>query len=225
MNRHATAVRVFVLSALLCVPPRAAAATPLDIVRVPGLAATPNAFSPALPCTLALLAPGDQLQADGVRMFGGPLPPPSAAGDFAYAPFGADDYYFDQVNVLFHTQRFLERLQRYGLDVHEYPILLTVARATGSGTHPTEPNTYIGTGTDGRNADAKDSDIIVHEITHAVFNPRMPTEQYPGDKGEAQPLAEGLADYFAAAVNGDTRMGEYSSPPNGYHDIQSDAAV
>jgi hypothetical protein len=58
-----------------------------------------------------------------------------------------------------------------------------------------------------------------------VFNPRLPLGSYPLDKGEAGPLLEGLADYFAAAVNGDKRIGEFAKPPNGYHDITNDPAV
>jgi len=83
----------------------------------------------------------------------------------------------------------------------------------------------IGTGANGTDRGAKDSDIIVHEMTHAVFNPRMPLGTYPIDKGESIPVLEGIADYFAAAVNGDTRMGEFAKPPAGYHDIASNPAV
>lgn len=224
IRRHSAVTRLlFVLGTALAT--RALATSAPGIVLVPARAVIPNAFTPAVACTLALTAPGDRLLAPGLRFFADQVVTPTPAGDFVYLPFTADDYRFDQVNVFFHAQRFLARLQRYGLDPLEIPINLTVLRATGSGTHPTEPNSFIGTGDGGLNADAKDSDIIVHEITHAVFNPRMPTDQYVIDRGESQPLAEGLADYFAAAVNGDTRMGEYSSPPNGYHDIASDPAV
>jgi hypothetical protein len=216
-----------IAAGLLCVEPcaaRDAAPAPVE-VPVLGRAATPNAFQPALPCTLMLVAPGDRLIGRGLSVTGDPAAVPTANADFAYLPFGADDYSFDQVNVFRHAQRFLERLQRYGLDLDEYPITIRIQRAIGSFTNQSEANTTIGSGLNGRNADAKDSDIIVHELTHAVFNPRMPLDRYPLDKGESLPVAEGLADYFAAAVNGDTHMGEFASPPDGYHDIASDSSI
>ena len=194
-------------------------------VPVRGNAVTPNAFQPALPCTLMLAPPGNRLRARGLTMFSDPIVVPTANGDFDYLPFGADDYFFDQVNVFFHAQRLLARFERYGLDLDEFPVYLHVQQGIGSFTHPTEAVTTIGTGEAGRNADAKDRDIIDHELTHAVFNPRMGTDPCPLDKGEAQPVAEGIADYFAFVVDGDTHMGEYASPPDGYHDIASDPAV
>ena len=197
---------------------------PGPTVPVLGRAVSPNAFSPALPCTLFLSPPGDLLRAPGLSVTAAPLAVPTTNGDFDYLPFGADDLRFDQVNVMYHAQRFLGRLQRYGLDLTESPIRVNIQVGVGSFSGLIEPASTIGTGLDGRFADTKDADIIVHELTHAVFNPRMPTEAYPLDRGEAQAVAEGIADYFAAVVQGDTRMGEYSSPPAGYHDIQSTAA-
>ena len=222
-SRFPVVVAFALLGTLPC--SRAGAASGPVLVPVIGRAATPNAFQPALPCTLMLVAPGNRLVGHGLSMRAEPPAVPTATGDFAYLPFGPDDYSFDQVNVFRHAQRFLERLQRYGLDLNEYPITVRVQRGIGSSTNLSEPSTAIGTGLDGKNADAKDSDIIVHELTHAVFNPRMPLDQYPLDKGESIPVPEGLADYFAAAVNGDTRMGEYSSPPDGFHDIASDSTI
>jgi hypothetical protein len=220
-------VTVFAAGLLLAAPcfSRAAAVPAPQVVPVIGRAATPNAFQPALPCTLMLIAPGSRLIGRGLMMSADPNAVPTANGDFAYLPFGPDDYSFDQVNVFRHAQRFLERLQRYGLDLDEFPIYLRVQHGIGSFTNQSEPNTTIGTGLNGRNPEAKDSDIIVHELTHAVFNPRMPLDQYPLDKGESLPVAEGLADYFAAVVNGDTHIGEYASPPDGYHDIATDSTI
>jgi hypothetical protein len=194
-------------------------------VQVTGNRVYPNAFEPALPCTLTLLAPGDHLLGPGLRLLAEPAAKPDVAGNYAFLPFGADDFLFDQVNVFWHAQRYLERLRGYGLDPEEIPILVHVARQIGSFTHPTEANTTIGTGVGTTARDAKDGDVIVHEITHAVFNPRMPGRAYPLDKGEGQATSEGLADYFAAAVHGDTKIGEYSVPPNGFYDLITDPAV
>ena len=199
------------------------AATPT--VAVPALACSPNASQPVQPVTLDLLLPGDRLNAPGLILFGQNVIRPDSLGEFAYRPFGPDDYAFDRVNVVWHAQQFLKRLARYGLDPEEKPIFLHVEPGAGSYTHYLEPITTIGTGIGNQDRGAKDSDIIVHEITHAVFNPRLPLGTYPLDKGEAGPLLEGLADYFAAAVNGDTRIGEFAKPPNGYHDIASDPQV
>ncbi|MEQ1831444.1 MAG: hypothetical protein ABL977_00200 [Candidatus Eisenbacteria bacterium] len=197
---------------------------PGPTIPVLGRAASPNAFSPALPCTLFLSPPGDLLLAPGLSVTAAPRAVPTTNGDFDYLPFGVDDLRFDQVNVMYHAQRFLGRLQRYGLELAELPIRVNIQVGIGSFSGVIEPASTIGTGLGGRFADTKDADIIVHELTHAVFNPRMPTEAYPLDRGEAQPVAEGIADYFAAVVQGDTRIGEYSAPPAGYHDIQSTAA-
>ena len=185
----------------------------------------PNAFSPALPCTLLLEAPGNRLTARGLHMFSQPTIVPQESGEFGYLPFGSDDLSFDHVNVFWHAQQHLLRLERYGIDLEEFPVLLHVQPGAGSFTHFLEPISTIGTGLNGLDRGAKDSDIIVHEITHAVFNPRMPLGGYPIDKGEAIPVLEGLADYFAAAVNGDTRIGEFARPPAGYHNIATDPAV
>ena len=210
--------------ALLAVAPgTAVAATPT--VSVPALACRPNAFQPAVPCTLQLVAPGDRLLAPGLILFGQTPILPDSTGAFAYEPFGPDDFAFDRVNVFWHAQQHLARLARYGLDPEEKPVLLHVEPGAGSFTNYLEPITTIGTGIGTQDRGAKDSDIIIHEITHAVFNPRLPLGTYTLDKGEATPLLEGLADYFSAAVNGDTRIGEFAKPPNGYHDIASDPAV
>jgi len=218
-------VRAVALATLLSLAAAPQSAAHAETVTVLGRACVPNAFEPARPCTLRLDAPGDRLIGRGLHMFAAPDVRPDANGEFGYQPFGADDYSFDQVNVFWHAQHFLERLERYGLDLDAFPIYVRVSPGAGSFTHITEPVSTIGTGANGTDRGAKDSDIIIHEITHAVFNPRMPLGTYPIDKGESIPVLEGIADYFAAAVNGDTHMGEFAKPPAGYHDIASDPAV
>jgi hypothetical protein len=184
------AVALATLLFLAAAPPPAAHA---ETVTVLGRACVPNAFAPALPCTLRLDAPGDRLIGRGLHMFAQPDAQPDTAGGFDYLPFGADDYSFDQVNVFWQAQHFLERLERYGLDLDAFPIYVRVTPGAGSFTHFTEPVSTIGTGANGTDRGAKDSDIIVHEITHAVFNPRMPLGTYPIDKGESIPVLEGIA--------------------------------
>jgi len=218
-------VRVVALATLLCLAVAPLSAAHAETMTVLGRACVPNAFAPALPCTLRLDAPGDRLLGRGLRMFAEPEVRPDPRGEFGYLPFGVDDYSFDQVNVFWHAQNFLDRLERYGLDREAFPIYVHVTPGAGSFTHFTEPVSTIGTGANGTDRGAKDSDIIVHEITHAVFNPRMPLGIYPLDKGESIPILEGIADYFAAAVNGDTHIGEFAKPPLGYHDIASDPRV
>jgi len=219
----ARAALLVTVATLMCAAPTPAA--PTGLLDVMGRACVPNAFQPALPCTLRLSPPGDRLAAPGIVMFAEPAARADSVGEFGYLPFGAWDYAFDQVNVFWHAQQHLARFARWGLDPAEMPVLLHVVPGAGSFTNLTEPITTIGTGVGTQDRGAKDSDVIVHEITHAVFNPRLPLGVYPFDKGEAVPLLEGLADYYAAAVNGDTRMGEFAHPPDGYHDIASDPAV
>jgi len=218
-------VRTVVLVALVGLVASPATEAHAASVFVPGRTCDPNAFEPARACTLQLNAPGDRLAARGLTMFAEPAARPDARGEFGYLPFGPDDFLFDQVNVFWHAQHFLERLERYGLDVMAHPIFVRVQPGAGSFTHFVEPVSTIGTGLNGLDQGAKDGDIIVHEITHAVFNPRMPLGTYPIDKGESIPVLEGLADYFAAAVHGNTRIAEFARPPAGYHDITSDPAV
>jgi len=195
------------------------------VIPVIGRAVVPNAFQPALPCTLLLEPPGSLLRAPGLRVDAATLAQPDSAGEFSQLPFGPDDFTFDQVNVFWHAQRFLERLRTYGLDLEEFPIRVIVQTGIRASTHMTDPVSAIGAGENGLGAATKDGDVIVHEITHAVFNPRMPMHVHPLATHQTSATSEGLADYFAAAVHGDTRMGEYASPPNGTHDIASSPAV
>ena len=215
---------LLLLSALGTGASRAVATTPTAIPVI-GRAVVPNAYEPARPCTLLLLPPGDRLRGPGLTVTGPTPALPDSQGEFSAMPFGRDDVTFDQVNVFWHAQRHLLRLRSYGLDLEEIPVTARVQQGIGSGTLFTEPVATIGTGEGGLFADTKDGDIIVHEITHAVFNPRMGTAVHPLAKGEAGAVAEGIADYFAAVANGNTRIGEFSCPPNGYYDVATDPSV
>lgn len=204
--------------------PPAGAALP-GAVPVIGRTVAPNGFHAVRPCTLMLLPPGTALVGPGLVVRAQTVAVPDTQGEFSALPFGPDDATFDQVNVFWHAQQHLERLRGYGLDLEEIPISVIIQAGIGSGTRSSEPVSTIGTGKDGRFVDTKDGDIIVHEITHAVFNPRMPTDVHPLDKGENGAVPEGIADYFAAVAHGDTRIGEYSLPPVGYYDLRTDPAV
>jgi len=62
---------------------------------------------------------------------------------------------------------------------------------------------------------AYDGDVIVHEVSHALLAPLLPDRPWyrdeQGASGAHTALDEGLADYFAAAMNGDPTIGEYAS--------------
>jgi hypothetical protein len=140
--------------------------------------------------------------------------PLGPGGDFRYPPSHAS---FDQVNVYWHVQHFLDFMSGLGYAGPPESLVVRVNMAL-------EPNVAI---TDGRYISygrpipgfvqdvARCQDILYHEVTHAVIYGFgvLPT----GPHREAAALHEGLADYFSCALTGDPVVGEwlYLTFPNG----------
>ena len=136
-------------------------------------------------------------------------------GDYRYAPTQGG---FDQVNVYWHVDRFLHDYVG-GLGHPGLPAPLVV-RVNA----PLEPNVALTTGaflyfgrpiTNFTREPSRSSDIIYHEVTHALLY--AAGVQPSGIRREAGALHEGLADFLAAAYTGDPAIGEwlYLQFPNG----------
>jgi hypothetical protein len=132
--------------------------------------------------------------------------PLGPGGDFRYPPSQAA---FDQVNVYWHVQHFLDFMSGLGYAGPPESLVVRV-------NMPLEPAVAL---TDGRYVSlgrpipgfvqdvARCQDIIYHEVTHAVIYGFgvLPT----GPQRESAALHEGLADYFSCALTGDPVVGEW----------------
>ncbi|MEY4374217.1 MAG: hypothetical protein RL760_383, partial [Candidatus Eisenbacteria bacterium] len=136
---------------------------------------------------------------------------PSAPGDYRYAP---TDSLFDQVNAYALTQRFVqdELRGRLGWTGPREPFVVRVH-------YPTAPYAAL---TSGRFVQlsgpipgfvrevSRAADVVVHELTHAMIYDHGILST--GPNREAGALHEGLADYFAAVLTQDVRIGEWLYP-------------
>lgn len=76
---------------------------------------------------------------------------------------------------------------------------------------------------------AYDGDVIYHELTHVLLESTLPAGGFRwtpyGVSHEPEALSEALADYFAAALSGDARIGEYAAAesPGSARSLDNDA--
>ena len=136
---------------------------------------------------------------------------PFAADDYRYPP---TDSMFDQVNAYALTDHYLrdELRGRLGWTGPHEPFVVR--------THyPTSPYAAVTSGRFVHLSDAipgfvrevpRAADIVDHELTHAMIYDHGIQPTGPGR--EAGALHEGLADYFAAVLTNDVRIGEWLYP-------------
>ncbi len=112
---------------------------------------------------------------------------------------------FEEVNVYFQidrTQRYLQSLGYTGARrLVSYAIAVDPHALNGADNSFYETSSVAGQGVlffgDGGTDDAEDSDIVLHEYTHAVQDWVAPGAFFGSSASEARALAEGYADYWA----------------------------
>lgn len=112
---------------------------------------------------------------------------------------------FEEVNVYYlidRTQRYLQSLGFTGAKrLVAYPIAVDPHALNGSDNSVYETSSVSGQGVlffgDGGTDDAEDSDIVIHEYTHAIQDWIAPGAFFGTSASESRALAEGIADYWA----------------------------
>lgn len=157
--------------------------------------------------------------------------PYTPGSSFLYTPGGSEDGYFNQVNVFYHVQKALDRLNPGGYRVPIYIRIEDLPTNTCGTTGTTDGHSgiairYYGLANSNRNA-AKDPDCILHELGHAVLQQYGILSGRVGDFiREAPSFHEGFADEIATLIANDPEMGEYSyNGPQGATQANSDPAV
>ncbi|MEQ1833926.1 MAG: hypothetical protein ABL977_12800 [Candidatus Eisenbacteria bacterium] len=136
-----------------------------------------------------------------------PVTPLGPDGDYRYPPSHPS---FDQVNVYWHADRFLNEFLA-GLGYAGAPDSFIVRVNVALDPYVALTNgryVYLGQPIPGLVQDvSRSQDIIYHELTHAVLFGAgvLPT----GFNREAGALHEGLADYFAAAYTNDPGIAQW----------------
>jgi|GEM_PF-1893868 len=149
---------------------------------------------------------GDRLTSPSYRVW-------AAKGDQAEAGergfhYDLSDPRFDQVQVYYYVQEYLQRLGRFGLDaVRPLEIKVQVGEASNVAFYY-RGKIRLGNGDGVRFSERlRDPSVVLHEVTHAVIDQaaRLPSDGVGGAINEA------FADYFAASFLGDPRVGMSSS--------------
>jgi hypothetical protein len=112
---------------------------------------------------------------------------------------------FEEVNVYYNidrTQRYLQSLGYAGpRRLVGYPIAVDPHALGGADNSVYESSSAVGQGVlffgDGGVDDAEDSDIVLHEYTHAIQDWIAPGAFFGSSASESRALAEGIADYWA----------------------------
>jgi hypothetical protein len=112
---------------------------------------------------------------------------------------------FEEVNVYYNidrTQRYLQSLGYTGpRRLVGYPIAVDPHALGGADNSVYESSSTVGQGVlffgDGGVDDAEDSDIVLHEYTHAIQDWIAPGAFFGSSASESRALAEGIADYWA----------------------------
>jgi hypothetical protein len=112
---------------------------------------------------------------------------------------------FEEVNVYHNidrTQRYLQSLGYVGTRrLVGYPIAVDPHALGGADNSVYEGSSVVGQGVlffgDGGVDDAEDSDIVLHEYTHAIQDWIAPLAFFGSSASESRALAEGIADYWA----------------------------
>lgn len=132
-------------------------------------------------------------------------------GDFRVRPTTPDTTHFDEANLYWYADRFVEEFLRpLGFEGFRTPVVL---RANVGIWPPyvavtTQNVVILAPETEFFFRDpAKGRDLVVHELMHAVT---MQAGVLPSSaRAEGAALHEGISDYFACASTGDPAMGEW----------------
>ncbi|MGC8833358.1 MAG: M36 family metallopeptidase, partial [Armatimonadota bacterium] len=128
------------------------------------------------------------------------------------------DERFNQPSVYFHVNRMHDYFSKnfgYTKRDHQMPVYVSATRRDGRALNNAyfapvgEGYLVFGKKDDGKDY-ALDSDVINHEYTHSVVETLCKIDDNPLWT-EARAINEALADYYACTVNGNPKLGEYTS--------------
>jgi hypothetical protein len=142
----------------------------------------------------------------------------ATAGNFQFNP-QSEGLEFDQVMAYYSTtkvikyfaDRFNFSMNGVGMRVSTNTLAAGLSDNAQYVPPPEGPAILVGYGSESMQNLARDTDVIFHEFAHHVIYQFM-----PAIAGEAGVLHEGIADYFAYAINGDPYLGESLLPDRPY---------
>lgn len=151
------------------------------------------------------LAPSGTLSGPNVKIVDPQTPNTPRADASQSLLFDRSRPEFEEVNVYYNidrTQRYLQSLGYAGpRRLVGYPIAVDPHALGGSDNSVYESSSAVGQGVlffgDGGVDDAEDSDIVLHEYTHAIQDWIAPGAFFGSSASESRALAEGIADYWA----------------------------
>ncbi|MEK6374629.1 MAG: M36 family metallopeptidase [Acidobacteriota bacterium] len=151
------------------------------------------------------LAPSGTLSGPNVKIVDPQTPNTPRADASQSLLFDRSRPEFEEVNVYYNidrTQRYLQSLGYAGpRRLVGYPIAVDPHALGGSDNSVYESSSVVGQGVlffgDGGVDDAEDSDIVLHEYTHAIQDWIAPGAFFGSSASESRALAEGIADYWA----------------------------
>jgi len=151
------------------------------------------------------LAPAGTLSGPNVKIVDAQSPNTPRADASQSLLFDRNRPEFEEVNVYYnidHTQRYLQSLGYAGSRrLVGYPIAVDPHGVGGTDNSIYESSSTAGQGVlffgDGGVDDAEDSDIVLHEYTHAIQDWIAPGAFFGSSGSESRALAEGIADYWA----------------------------
>jgi hypothetical protein len=155
------------------------------------------------------LAPSGPLQGPNVKIVDAQDPSTPRADASQSLMFDRGQPQFEEVNAYYNidrSQRYLQslgyngarRLVAYPIAVDPHALLGTDNSVYESSSVPGEGVLFFG---DGGTDDAEDSDIVLHEYTHAIQDWIAPGAFFGSSASQARALAEGIADYWAFSQN------------------------